>query len=67
MKPVTPTQRRICWPKFDELCLTGGCIHCNNQPFRGLLAIGHQANLRNLGTTFRLGVKERWFERIDYK
>ncbi len=21
-------KRKICWPKFDAVCLEGGCIHC---------------------------------------
>jgi len=31
---MTTRQRRICWPEFDATCLEGGCIHCNDHPFR---------------------------------
>ncbi len=28
------THRRICWPEPDATCLEGGCIHCEDHPFR---------------------------------
>jgi hypothetical protein len=60
-------QRRICWPDFDELCLMGGCIHCNDNPYRGLLAVSHEAHRRNLGAVFTAGRDARWYDRIDYQ
>jgi len=27
-------KRRICWPKFDKVCLQGGCGYCDDHPFR---------------------------------
>jgi hypothetical protein len=32
-------RRRICWPTPDEVCLQGGCLYCNDRPFRTLLQI----------------------------
>lgn len=33
------TKRRICWPTPDATCLEGGCIHCDESPFRTLREI----------------------------
>ena len=33
------TARRICWPQFDRVCLIGGCIYCNDHPYRTLTVI----------------------------
>ena len=27
-------RRRICWPTFDLTCLQGGCIYCDDNPYR---------------------------------
>jgi hypothetical protein len=27
-------KRRICWPDPDLTCLQGGCLHCEDHPFR---------------------------------
>ncbi|HEX4502160.1 MAG TPA: hypothetical protein VH187_13570 [Scandinavium sp.] len=32
-------ERRICWPEFDATCLEGGCMYCNDNPFKSLNAI----------------------------
>jgi hypothetical protein len=26
-------KRRICWPTLDAVCLEGGCVWCNDNPF----------------------------------
>lgn len=31
--------RRICWPSPDATCLEGGCLYCNEAPFRALRTI----------------------------
>lgn len=33
------TERRICWPDPDATCLEGGCIYCNEHPFRSVKTI----------------------------
>lgn len=33
------TQRRICWPTFDRVCLMGGCLYCNDNPYRAVTEI----------------------------
>lgn len=30
------TERRICWPDPDRVCLEGGCGYCNQHVFRDL-------------------------------
>lgn len=33
-KIVYVKQRRICWPDPDATCLEGGCLYCEDHPFR---------------------------------
>lgn len=42
-------RRRICWPEFDATCLEGGCIHCDDHPYRSMTTIERAA--RAMGTT----------------
>lgn len=39
------THRRICWPDPDATCLEGGCIHCNDYPYRKVTEISRWAVL----------------------
>ena len=36
---MTTTKRRICWPYPDATCLEGGCLYCNEYPFRTVSSI----------------------------
>jgi hypothetical protein len=36
-------ERRICWPNPDATCLNGGCLHCNDHPYRSLRQIARFA------------------------
>lgn len=42
-KIVRIEQRRICWPDPDATCLEGGCIYCNDHPFRNVGEIARYA------------------------
>jgi hypothetical protein len=46
-------ERRICWPDFDATCLEGGCVYCNDNPFRKVVDISRRcennADLPNRG------------------
>jgi len=44
----TIEERRICWPNPDATCLHGGCMWCNDHPFRKLSTIERFA--RRAGT-----------------
>jgi hypothetical protein len=33
------TERKICWPEFDAVCLEGGCGYCNDGDFHSLVEI----------------------------
>lgn len=43
MTPGEIVSRRICWPNPDATCLAGGCIYCNDYPFKSLRIIGGYA------------------------
>lgn len=49
------TERKICWPKPDGVCMQGGCGYCNDKPFRSIGEV--EAKAYNLGLTkdFRWG------------
>lgn len=32
-------ERRICWPDPDATCLEGGCLYCDEHPFRSFAEI----------------------------
>jgi hypothetical protein len=36
-------ERRICWPNPDATCLHGGCMYCDQHPFRTLAQIERYA------------------------
>lgn len=37
-------ERRICWPQFDATCLEGGCIYCNDNPYRAVELISRKVH-----------------------
>ncbi len=66
-------QRRICWPQFDATCLEGGCLYCNDHPFKNISTIQRavlqgQGQARNRGngapanleTAFFWGLGNGW-------
>lgn len=54
------SQRRICWPNPDATCLEGGCIHCNEHPFRTLGSIMRYAWRAGTLPQRAQGEKEAW-------
>jgi len=58
---MTTTKRRICWPYPDKVCLEGGCIYCNDYPFRAVSAIQQYAESTNgLEKAFEWGQQNGW-------
>lgn len=55
MKP----QRRICWPP-DEVCLEGGCLFCNDSPYRYVSAIEDYAIEHGMLEAFDYGKRHGW-------
>lgn len=51
------TKRRICWPAPDATCLEGGCIYCNDNPFRAVSTIERYA--RSVSMLPNRGVGEK--------
>lgn len=54
---IVITKRRICWPTPDATCLEGGCIHCDESPFRTLRKI--RAYAETAGTLPNRGIGEQ--------
>lgn len=53
-------KRRICWPNPDATCLEGGCIHCNDHPFRSLKTIENYAIRSGTLSNRATGQKSAW-------
>lgn len=49
------TERRICWPNPDAVCLQGGCGYCNEKPFQPLDKILRYAQRHGLPESYRYG------------
>lgn len=47
-------RRRICWPNPDATCLEGGCLYCNDYPYRDIEDIRawaqHAGTVRHRGS-----------------
>ena len=54
------TMRRICWPNPDSVCLEGGCIYCNDKPFRTYVEIQDYAEKVNLISSYNYGLSRNW-------
>ena len=64
---VLQWQRRICWPEPDAVCLEGGCVHCNDAPFRPVDELLDDARTRqrdeggkDLVAAFWWGYQRHW-------
>jgi hypothetical protein len=65
-------RRRICWPSPDATCLEGGCLYCNDHPYRSVATIRAWAQqtptIRNRGDrqtrsameAFQWGEQHHW-------
>lgn len=53
-------ERRICWPNPDEVCLEGGCMYCNDNPFKLVDDIEVYAEARDLMDSFIYGGSRNW-------
>lgn len=56
-------KRRICWPNPDKICLQGGCIYCDDHPFKGEVAIRSYAYSKGWQADFQYGWEngaDRW-------
>lgn len=56
-------RRRICWPKFDKVCLEGGCLYCNDYPFRPVAEIWDMVNVpfgAEMREAFTYGEEQGW-------
>lgn len=53
-------ERRICWPMPDEVCLEGGCIYCNDKPFKSVEDIRMYAEAGGLLDSFDYGQARNW-------
>lgn len=56
---------RICWPEPDQVCLQGGCIHCQDSitVIRALVVSGF-AQAKGWGEDFAYGLQHNWGARI---
>jgi hypothetical protein len=72
----TIAERRICWPTPDATCLNGGCIWCDESPFRTLTTIERYA--RKAGVlphrghgeddalhAYQYGLRRDFFNRVE--
>jgi hypothetical protein len=57
-------QRRICWPNPDATCLEGGCLYCNDYPFRNRSEI--EKYVGSAGVLPNRGIGEQPAERAWY-
>ena len=53
-------RRRICWPKFDSVCLECGCLYCNDYELRDVDQIKDAARARGLTDAFTYGEQRGW-------
>lgn len=53
-------ERRICWPNPDEVCIEGGCIYCNDKPFKSVEEIEIYAEARYMLDSFRWAQTRNW-------
>jgi hypothetical protein len=56
-------KRRICWPDFDEVCLQGGCLYCNDSKFvdvEVILRKVRESADEGMLNSFRYGEAHRW-------
>lgn len=51
------TSRRICWPTPDGVCLEGGCLYCNDNPFIPISWIRNYAARNGLIADFARGAE----------
>jgi hypothetical protein len=56
--------RRICWPTPDGVCMQGGCIYCNDNPYRHLNGILDYARSHGLTPAYNYGLS-RAFNNAD--
>lgn len=61
---MTITERRICWPYPDKVCLEGGCGYCNDNNFLPLDQIQEYAEQENMLTAYWWGL-ERHFNNAE--
>jgi hypothetical protein len=55
------TKRRICWPYPDAVCLQGGCLYCNDYPFKSVSVIQQHAEQSDeLWKAFEWGQLNGW-------
>ena len=56
-QPLNATKRRICWPNPDATCLEGGCLYCNDYPYRNVTTIERYA--QKAGVVPNRGIGEK--------
>lgn len=55
------TQRKICWPNPDAVCLEGGCGYCNYEKFHTIDEIRkHVDKHPKLEKAFNYGSSHNW-------
>ena len=57
---TTVLQRRICWPDPDATCLEGGCIYCDDHPWRNYTTIEAYARRAGVVPNRGIGEKDAW-------
>ena len=54
-------RRKICWPELDEVCMAGGCIHCEDGKWKTERQIRNYASKHGLMTEFNYSLRSsRW-------
>jgi hypothetical protein len=58
-------RRRICWPTPDSVCLQGGCLWCNDYPFRTLREVRQYAFANDMLAALNYGERQ-FFLNTEY-